>query len=224
MGFREALFEYTSSFTGLIGVTPNPAGWSSGNPLTETGTACIFLKKLGLLNIDDAPVKAAAYSYCLPKDGFFSKLPGVKSNASHDDVIGIVAGYSTCGFLCREFLQDDIIEYGQHHWWVLSTSGKFYWDAMTKPWHYAYYMLASGNTPNILARASLAAFVVFDALFNKTNSSDKKLIWMMLETTPKTLYHRFWYWRLKNTWGNMQKVFNTYYGPNHIFTIYSGGF
>lgn len=229
MGFREDIYDYTGRFTGLIGDMPNDAGFSSGNPLVETGTACLFLKKLGLLTIDDAHTKVAAIAYCLPKNGFFSKLPGAMSRASHDDVIGIVAAYATVGFLGNEFLKDDIIEYGKKHWWVLSTDGKLYWDAVTKPWHYAFYMLAAEQNPGVIAKTLLAGAIVADGLFNKDSSSDAKLIWMMLETIggkSKIVDYasRFWYKRMRKTWGSVNNIFKAYFGPNHVFTIYSGGF
>lgn len=228
MGFREDIYGYTSGI-GLVGATPNPNGWSSGNVLVETGQACIFLKKLGLLDPNDANTKAAALSYCLPKDGFFSKLPGVESSASHDDVIGIVSTYAICGGICTEFLNEDIIEYGKDHWWVLSTTGKFYWDALTKPWHYAYYMLAADKNPNIIAMLSLIFVILYDALFNKKDSSGAKLIWMMIESLQGksklvSLTGRFWHSRIKKTWGSVQDIFKIYYGPNHIFTKYSENF
>lgn len=226
MDYREALAAYTDTGTGFVGVTPNAAGWSSGNPLVEMGVALLLLKKLGLVAKGDSDSYSYAISACLPNTGaFFSKLPHVESNVSHDDLIGIVAAYSALGGSCAVYLEEDIIDYGKQHWWLLSTSGKFYWDAMTKPWHYAYYMLAAGHRPNMLATLSLAVFAVFDALFNYTNSSDKKLMWLMLETIAGRsklvdLTRRFWWYRLDKTWLSMRAVFAKYYGPNHVFTLY----
>lgn len=226
MGFRESLADYTDSTTGLVGVMPNTAGWSSGNPLVETGVACLLLKKLGQLSSFDPANKAVAFFSCLPKSGFFTKLPGVaNSKASHDDVIGIVTGFAVLGPYCDEFLREDVIEYGNKHWWVLSTTGEFYWDALTKPWHYAFYTLAAGKQPNFIAKGSLVAFIAYDAIFNENDSSDKKLCWMMLESIKGKSWvvdqiRKFWWWRLRKTWGSMSNVFARYFGANHIFTIY----
>lgn len=221
--------EYADGFAGLIGVGNNNANWFSGNPLLETGTAYVFMKRLGLLASSDSNALAAAFARCLPDDGFFYKTPGGKENVSHDDVIGVVAGYATCGGICSGFLEGDVIAYGKAKKWVFSSSGKFYWDALTKPWHYAYYMLAAEHNPGLLAKLSLLGFTMFDALFNKKNSSDKKLLWLMLEVIKGKSFlvdlgARFWHKRLVNTWGGVNAVFKAYYGPNHIFTVYSWNF
>lgn len=228
-GFRSDLKFFINDFTGLVGVTPNPIGWSSGNPIVETATAYVFLKKLGILQPSDALEVSKAFSYCLPSvDSFYTKTPFSQDNASHDDIVGLVAGYSVCGEAQGlEFLEEDIIQYGKRHFWVLSTSGKFYWDALTKPWNYAYYMLAAGHNPGFIAQSFLALAIIVDALANKNNSSDKKLIWLMLETLKGDnrvvkWAASVWRRRLITQWGSLENVFKTYYGPNHLFTLYAG--
>ncbi len=223
MTYSEEMLKYMNKDTGLFGYMPNEAGFSTGNPLLDTGTAYVMLNDQSLEDTNGTSLKLTVYK-CFPTgQHYIAKIPGTLDKISHDDLIGIVAGLAVTDEI--ECIKDLVIEEGRELDWILSTTGEFYWDALVKPWHKAYYLMAAGLVPWVGGRVMLAASILLDALFNKDSTSDKKLIWLMYKTVmgrSKIVDFAFkiWHKRLIKVFGSMKKVFEIYYGPDHLFTRY----
>lgn len=223
MTYREDMMNYTNAGSQLVGYTPNTANYSSGNPLLETGTAHLFRNLLDRrAGAVDFELLNVAINKCDIGNCWVSKLPNTNADISHDDIIGLTAGLSSYGAPGKDMVRYFIVNEGYETDWILSTSGNFYWDALVKPWHKAYYMIAAGMTPWVGGRVFLASYVIIDALFNKSNTSDKKLLWLMSKTcTGKSklvdFAFKLWKSRLNKVFGSMKNVFSIYYGPGHLF-------
>lgn len=215
--------QYINRETGLFGVTPNPANYSTGNPLLETAQAYVFLRLYGDYRATDQIDLTDAFNSCrMPATGFFSGKPHSIDNITHDDIIGMVAAWAAQGGYGRVLNYLNFVEWAQQHNYVLSTTGKFYWDALVKPWHWAYYILCSTNMKGPMNSSwyTLLSFVfaiLVDALFNTNNTSDKKLMYLMIKSTTGEsklvdFAAKFWWKRLRKVFGSMSVVFNVYYG------------
>lgn len=224
MTYRQELELYLNKETGMFGYTPNKANYSTGNPILELAQAFILLKRLDRITEDDRDAIIKAIESCRNSElPYFAKIPDSKGRISHDDIIGIVAALATLNGVCSAYLLKNFIAYGNKNFWVFSTDGKIYWDAMSKPWFKAFYIMAYGLNAKILDRIALAGFIVFDALFNKDDTSDKKLILIMRDLlngkskiVDKAL--NLWDRRLKAVFGSVENVIKIYYkDSNNIF-------
>lgn len=223
MSYKEEMAKYINLSTGLVGLTPNKADYSSGNCLLETGTAYVFLKRLDYITAADLYSLGNAIASCKqPLNPFYSKNPGTDDFISHDDIIGIYSGWKAAGDMIS---LRSIAGYGKKRLWLYSTTGRLYWDAITKPWHRAYYTITSSGKATLGDSLILGGYLAIDALFNKNNSSDKKLAWLMVQgvENKSVLLDRFiyyWYNKTYQKWGSIRNVFKTYYGEDHVFTRY----
>lgn len=215
------MLTYMNPHTGLFGYMPNIAEFSTGNTLLDTGTAYVILASIKEMTPADKMLMLASVLTCNSHENkWLASHPYSSDRISHDDMIGLVAGlYFTQHFDFISYL----VDYGMKHRWVFSTTGEFYWDAWTKPWHKAYYILADNEMPWLGGRLMMSAYIVFDGLLNKRNMSDKKLIWLMYKVCSGKsaivdLALGFWHSRLLKKFGSMQNVFITYYGQDHLFS------
>jgi hypothetical protein len=225
MTYREELQDYIGLGLGLVGITPNRADYSSGNPLLETGTAYVLLKDP---NEADRMSFILAINLCIRHNmPFITKKPVGADDITHDDLIGMIAGGVVLGGSAKAFVEEQIVRYGQKHFWIFSTTGKLYWTAIAKPWHKAYYILATDVIkPKLIDNLALAFFILLDAYTQNDSSSEKRLSWLMIETTKGKskmvdFAAKIWYRRLKKTFGTVKGVFKVFHGINHVFTKYA---
>lgn len=210
MTYEEIIKTYIDP-NGLIGAHQYPEKWSTGNGILLTTLARIIApisQIQGLLFL-------LAITQCEnPRfSGIFFKNSGRTDQISHDDMIA-------AAYWCSE----DVFNRIENHGWVLSNTGKFYWDAWVKPWHRAYYLLMAGKSHR-LYELLLALMLITDGIFNKKDSSGKIvnfLICKCLKNKSKIVDFgiRMWENTTIRRWGSYRDIFKTYFGPNHPFSIF----
>lgn len=237
MSFREEMKAYFD-FDGLVGTAPHPPIWSGGNQILDTATWLLYLRLIDAYPYHDDDLKAGyAIQRCQTRigSGMVNKNPGRTDQITHDCIIGaIVISSITGSYWCLRFIQ--FAE--RFTWlpiWVASNTGKIYWTAIVKPWHKAFYKLAcptASRSPGLIGYACLASAIFHDAMFNKTNASNKKLMWVMVRTLERKMLipsgglclleraMRFWDERLKAL-GGIKPFMATYYGVDHPFAKYA---
>lgn len=214
LGFIDDLKPYIDS-DGLIGSCPNPTPGTNGNPLVSAGVAaCIDVTTRPLLYYG-----VNALSFATVSDGyiFWNKKARSKDQITHDDIIGIVASNNEL-----ITFRSDIYKYGIGHHWIMSNTGKIYWDAISKPWHIAFYKMAANRFT--MLKPILFLWLALGLIFKGT-ASDRQLDWLMIKTIQGKsklidLGIKLWRMGLKRTWGDMTRVMTEYYGPFHPFTRY----
>lgn len=224
MTFGEALLPYIDS-DNLIASSPNPTGpGTNGNPLVSAGVAFNIgmesVRKFSGLQIVSGLQIAIGVTGLQRPDGIFNKKARSADQLAHDDVVGVFA----CGYL--DSVKANLWAFGKDHYWLMSNTGKFYWDALTKPWHLAFYNLSVGESIPTYLELAAGAAIVADAIFNISNASDKQLVWLQVRAYEKAGMlkeeTKFWRERLAtaSSFGSVKNVMQNYYGPNHPFTLY----
>lgn len=203
LGFIDDLAPYIDS-DGLIGSCPNPTPGTNGNPLVSAGVAmCIDQKSYPLLSM-------GIYSLLTP----WRKKARSDDQITHDDIIG------TCTL--STLFATGICVTGSRHHWIMSNTGKIYWDAISKPWHIAFYKMAANRFT--MLKPILFLWLAMGIIFKGT-ASDRQLDWLMIKTIKgrsRLIDYaiKLWYAGLKKYWGDMTRVMTEYYGPFHPFTRY----
>lgn len=217
MTFGEALLPYIDS-NNLIASGPNPTGsGTNGNPLVSAGVA-FNIGAESLTEFSGLQIAMGVTGLQRP-DGIFNKKARSADQLAHDDVIGVFA----CGDLSS--VKANLWAFGKDHYWLMSNTGEFYWDALTKPWHLAFYNLSVGEPIPTYLELAAGAAIVADAIFNISNASDKQLVWLQVRAYEKAGMlkeeTKFWRERLaESSFGSVKNVMQNYYGPNHPFTLY----
>ena len=200
--FTGAISEYLDA-DGLIGTHKNPTPVTNGNPIVSSAVAvCIDPASRELLEPGVLMLKA---------DRFYRKKARSEDQITHDDVIGLCA-----------FVPQHVYEFGSKHFWIMSNTGKIYWDAIAKPQQIAYYKLV--NKRFTMLAPFLFLSLAMGAIF-KGNASDRQLSYIIVKTLPKTFFMniacKLWYWGVKKHWGSMRRVMFEYYNDsNHPFCVY----
>ncbi len=222
MGFAEEIITYIDQ-DNLIGARPNPEKWSTGNALIETGTALMILKKRNEYNLELLQRLSNGIKAC-ETGGTYNKNPGRTDEITHDDLIGVIAGYY-CAFGVgpKSFR---FVQYGISHGWDLSNTGKPYFTGFAKPWHIAFYMLAAGLKPSLWDKLSLFVSILLNGFLSMSDASGKKLTWLMVESIQGRdgfidLVIKIWRRRINKVYGGIQGVMAMYYGENHPFSKYA---
>ena len=177
---------------GLVGLTKDPADlrktvWTSGNSLLESYTDLIIRKKLNCLTNEDKKRMEAATWKCWNRypTRMFNKSP-TKWNTgeerldqiTHDDVLGVSCGSKECDLIFAQTIN----AYGEanRYWgsWLLSNTGKAYWDAWVKPWHLAVYKLNAGKTLSPILKSALIWWI---GKPEKNNPESNRLKWIVIQ-------------------------------------------
>jgi hypothetical protein len=176
--FVEAISAYIDP-DGLIGNRPNPLKWSTGNAIEETAMACAIEVALnGKSGVDKQFLRdrVDAISRCRTGDGgFLSKNPGRPDEITHDDLIPAAALSRICGVGFAKLIND----FGDSNEWILSNTGRIYWDARTKPWQRAFYRLADTRKPTWDEGIELGIAYIVDAFSGHPSSN--RLSWIQAQ-------------------------------------------
>jgi hypothetical protein len=143
-----------------------------------------------------------------------NKNPGRPDNISHDEMNALVIGARLCG---HDDIVDEVLENAIAGRWLLSNTGKWYWDAddRLKPWQRAIYFLCSNKYFCPLEEhLAYVMSTALDALFGDSNG--RRLTWLSLVAVAKktvftALVGKFWAWRLSKTYGSAERLLVVYY-------------
>lgn len=198
MSFRDEIEVYFDK-DGLIGTSPHPKKWSGGNQILDTAQRIIYLHDTKNLTIEDKLQYSRATLKCEDRFGIINKNPERPDEITHDCIIGhvVASALTGTGFEFRFLYFIKVAKW--YPWlWVASNTGKLYWTAIVKPWHKAFYKHMAQpfvSPPSILGYTWLAVSILHDAIFNKKNASDKKVMWVMiyglLQRKIKSKYSRW---------------------------------
>lgn len=221
-GFLEAISEYLDEDK-LIGDKPNPEPGSSGNPLVLAGMTSIIAHQN---NEWAGSILSEGFSLLLnqSKTGVPNKKANCYDEVTHDDLIGITAAYySLIG------LSNTVYHYGSKNMWILSNTGKFYFEALARPWDISVYTLSTDYNKIyrkfILCHIILAVKLYFDGLFIDSDWSGIQKMYLRYSICfgkYKFLDSAFKYWRSRvlKKHGSFKNVLAKYHGENHPFAIY----
>lgn len=225
MNFVEELKPYIDS-DGLIGSCPNPTPGTNGNPLVSAGVACKILSGHDVIEIYnllfDGVMKLKLADDNLNSVPLWNKKARSNDQITHDDIIGLcsVGRFYYKGPVAN--IPALICWFGSKHWWIMSNTGKIYWDAISKPWHIAFYKMAANKFT--MLKPILFLWIALGLIFKGT-ASDRQLDWLMIKTIQgksKLIDYAItlWYCGLRTHWISMKWVFAEYYKPDHPFTKY----
>lgn len=195
---------------------------TNGNPLTDLGILAVIHKSLGggsnrILDRLDLGVQSLEN---LNYNGIWNKKMRSDDEVTHDDIIGLVC-YSK---LTGHKYHHDIHRFGSTHNWIMSNTGKVYFDAMSKPWNIAYYKLAADEPISFLEKKSLVLYFIIQSLF-KGNSNEQRMTLMISKCVTgksKVLDCAIKYWNksMNFRWGGISRMLEDYYKMPHPFSVY----
>lgn len=213
--FREDIEKYFDQ-DGLIGNKPNPEIWSGGNEILDTAIWVLYLKKRGELLVEDKIRFSVAIRRCERIKGILDKNPGRPDQITRDDLLSA----AIADYICGGGFNLSLYNYAINHHWILSNTGKFYWSALTKPWDRELIRLLSWAYTETFW---LTLSIMHDAIFNKSNHSDKKLMWVIIQglkhrQVSGVLLKAIKYWEARFS---LKETMIGYYGKEHPYSIYA---
>lgn len=192
----------------LIGSSPNPSKWSTGNPPLETGIAILISRLLAQENSSTINQLKTGILNCKSANGLINKNPDRPDQITHDDLIG------ACVFPAGAEIVSTFVE---NHLYF-SNTGSIYWDAIRSNLYRAYFKLAANKSPSFL---ELMAIYVYLWLF-PANFSDLRLNWVILEVLKDKghiwmYFYKVFIGRVKDRYGSVKNVLSGYYGnSDHV--------
>lgn len=219
--FTEALAPWIDQ-DGLVGSIPNPGKQSGGNELLETSIGCVMEVVLNKSACDVQFLKnrQMAISLCQNADGSFDKNPGRPDEITHDDLLGIACASRVCGM---QFARS-IVKFGENNQWVLSNTGKVYWEAIAKPWDRAIYKMCATETPCFYETMPLYGNILVDSVAG--DASSHRLTWLAseaLDGISPTLDACFstWKTRMRSKYVTVGRLMSVYYkGQGHPYAVF----
>lgn len=222
---------------GLLGTSRNPTRWSGGNQLLDTAQYYVVLGLCESLTLQDKKNWIQAVRRCELAPGVYQKNPGRPDEITHDDIIGVV-----CGSLAFKspFVRfpDEIYERMRSSGGVLSNQpgGKFYFNALVRPWDRIFYRLAQWRCPFVSFTPLFALYVVLHAFLGTKNESGRKIMWLRLSAfllrppmsrfgipplgyTLVKVAAAVWLWRMRSVWGSISQVYAKYYSEYYPVTV-----
>ena len=205
---------------GLIGNKKFPEKWSSGNAILETSFAIHLIEKnesviIPKLYLD---LKRAILN-CKSENGLFNKNPGRLDQITHDCLIGAAASSVEAA--------RQICHFGMKNNWVMSNTGKLYWNAISRPQNIAFYKYASGliYKPTWYQKLMLN----IDLEFIPNDPSGLRLHYLKTYTLRGfSDYYEFLYQKTLNKINTSYKslsdlMFEYYQNERHPFVLYFEG-
>lgn len=212
--FSESISQWRDS-DGLIGSSPNPQKWSSGNQLLETSIACVYEVLLNgrSADIDFLRSSQSAIAACQDSDGSFDKNPGRPDQITHDDLKAIAA----MSRICSMPFARAICDFGDAHNWMLSNTGVPYWEAYAKPWDKAQYMLCASRKPAWYEMALSDLSIVDDAFFGDVSSN--RITWLLATALVGVdpyldLCFSIWRRQMRKRYPSIGHMMYAYYGAD----------
>lgn len=227
MGFKSEKSLYLDQ-DGLIGASPKPPKWSGGNQILDTAVYMHCLNILGELTWADKDFIGVSLLSCENPLGKLNKNPGRPDEITHDCVIGAAA----ISNMCLVSVVDNMIDRQKTPIWVFSNTAKIYWDSIVKPWHKAFYKHLSRQYKTIFGYLWLSASILHDSLFNKTNASDKRVMWVTILSTITMpvkipVMKQLMAWAIKHWFNSFDKLggetwmFSKYYPKEDPYVKYA---
>ena len=203
----------------FIGRDIHPTPGTDGNPILTLATA-LFVKRLrNEFDKEDAAWFAQCVESLSSPHGLWYKKPRTKDEITHDDLLGIAALAALTNHGKIKDLARDIVYHGESHNWVLSCTGKYYWDADCKPWHKAFYRMAVGQELDLFSVMLMAGSIIIDALGDIENASNHRLTWMMLRSIQGRSViidwaARIWKKRIFGAYRSAKRILTKFYGES----------
>ena len=224
--FSDAIKDWVDE-ENLIGSSPHPTKWSTGNALLETAIAITMEVELNGSNSNVSLLRrlVGGMGSCLVTERSFNKNPMRLDQITHDDLLAAAA---TQRIVSTSFATH-IVKYGQRNGWDLSNNGQKYWDAQAKPWEVAFYELVAGQKTSFFNKTALIieitiSFIV--AAFKKGNPSGERLTWLRLIALKGCsqiidVIMPFWHIAMNKKYGTVGNMMRAYYNnDSHPFVIF----
>lgn len=225
MAFASEITDYLDA-NNLIGSVKNPTIRSSGNPLLLCALAARILidcgedmSEPGITLLKNLISGTASLQ---DPNGIVNKKFESTDEVTHQDIIGFVSFNDTTD----EFNSNvKLLNFGIRNFWIMSNQLYGYPEAIAHPWDIAFYKIVCGDRTNIFNSVWVMLAILWDALLNKENADSKQILWLKIRATEYKswfikLSAKFWYWRIKNTYGSVARVLAKYHGEKHPFAVY----
>lgn len=209
----------------LIGRTPSPQKWSTGNALLETAIAVRYMHIINPKDTSFLEGCVKGINSCKAPNGSFNKNPGRDAEITHDDLMGAASTQGIGG----SHIAEDLVQLGEATGWNLGNTGAPYFTAYTKPWHVAAYKLMAKKVPTYYEVILLCVTTLFQTvrcLLKKSSPSGDRLRWLQSEAIGEAnlfvdLTFLLWAIAARKRYTNVGNLHKEYYGnSSHPFVVY----
>lgn len=225
MSFCEELKKWIDEDS-LVGASENPGKWSTGNAILETATAGVIIHilkdKAGNLSerAEVLRILQKGIKGCQLESGIFNKNPGRPDDITHDDLIGA----ATFSALYDPSIVKKLVEFGEKTGWIMSNTGKVYFNSIARKWHIVFYKLCAGRKVDIFDKIIFGIYLLLPS-----DHSGERLKWLQVEAVGRKsflleLFSFLWKLKIKRKYRYISELLRKYYNrSDHIFVKYCEG-